>query len=259
MYLLEFETGEEQKEIWIAELADFGCAGIVEIDLPDRRSRVRAFFESDTGLLDRFAELTPRIERCGDTDWITVSQAAWTPRRVGRFFLVPEWMDNPAPEGCLRISVNPGLACGTGAHEATRQCLDALERYMRPGATVVDVGCGAGILSVAAALLGAGRVVACDNDPVAAGIAARNVASVFVGSVESIRPGTADLAVCNISASVNCHLAPVLKRCLTPEGLCVSAGFEDFEEQAVTAAIIAAGGVVAEVLSENSWRALVWR
>jgi ribosomal protein L11 methyltransferase len=259
MYLLEFETSDDQKDIWIAELADFGSTGIVEIDLPERRSRVRAFFESDAGLLDRFAELAPRIEPCRETGWIAVSQAAWAPRRVGRFFLVPEWMNDPAPEGCLRISVNPGLACGTGAHAATRQCLQALERYVRPGSTVVDVGCGAGILSVAAALLGAGRVVACDNDPVAVEIAARNVASVFVGSAESILPGLADLIVCNISASVNCYLAPVLKQCLTPQGLCVSAGFEKFEEQAVTASIIAAAGVVIEVLAENSWRALVWR
>src|ERR1700738_1813831 len=90
------------------------------------------------------------------------------PMTVGaRFFLVPEWRDDPTPAGRFRIAVNPGQAFGTGVHETTRLCLEAIEEFVRPGSAVLDVGTGSGILARAAALLGAKRVYGCDVDPVA--------------------------------------------------------------------------------------------
>src|SRR5207253_9228644 len=101
-------------------------------------------------------------------DGLQYARDRMQPMEVGRhFFLVREWRGDPAPPGRRRIAVKPGMAFGTGVHETTRLCIEALEDYMRPGACVLDVGTGSGILARAADLLGAGVVAACDTDPVA--------------------------------------------------------------------------------------------
>src|ERR1700691_2629248 len=95
-----------------------------------------------------------------------VLRDAWPPLCVGeRFYLVAPWHAAvQAPAGRMRLEIYPGMACGTGRHPATQLCLQAIERYVKPGAQVLDVGSGSGILSDAARLLGAGVVIACDVD-----------------------------------------------------------------------------------------------
>ena len=99
-------------------------------------------------------------------DWVAFARREYLqPMEIGsRIFVVPEWRDDQTPEGRVRIEVNAGLAFGTGAHETTRMCLEAIERHVRPGMTVMDVGTGSGILSEAAIKLGAARAFACDTD-----------------------------------------------------------------------------------------------
>ncbi len=116
---------------------------------------------TDGTLLDSYPGAEARQEE--DRDWVEAAREMLQPMEVGeRFFLVPEWRDDPAPAGRFRMVVNPGMAFGTGVHETTRLCLEALERYVRPGMDVLDVGTGSGILARAAGLLGARRVYACD-------------------------------------------------------------------------------------------------
>jgi ribosomal protein L11 methyltransferase len=93
--------------------------------------------------------------------------------------------------------INPGSQCGTGYHRCTQLCLEAMEKLIRPGDAVLDVGSGSGILSLAAKLLGAGRVVSCDIDPDAAG-----PETFFVGSIDAVRSGTFDVVVANINEDV---------------------------------------------------------
>src|SRR5881628_3760913 len=159
MFSLELESDGQTKDILIAELWDEGSTGIVETDLPGGRCLLRAFFEDEAdadALLNRFPA---RLERHPLRDWVEFSRSNWAPLAVGaRFYLVPDWLDDPAPPGRFRIEVNPGLACGTGYHEATQLCMEAMEEYLLPDMTLLDVGAGSGILSIAAALLGARRV-----------------------------------------------------------------------------------------------------
>ncbi len=267
MYSLEMTVEIDAAEYLAADLWELGSTGIVETDLPGGMRVLRAFFdpEDDTdALLDRFAAFAPRLERHEARDWVEVSRKEWTPLAVGaRFYLVPEWRDDPAPAGRLRIAINPGLACGTGYHEATQLCLEALEAYQAPEATVLDVGAGAGILSIAAALLGARRVIACDVDPVAVEIASaafeRAEARVllFTGSADSVRSGSADLIVANISAAAAMELAPDVLRSLAHGGWWIASGFEIGESAAVEAAVARAGGAIDRKIVKGQWVALV--
>ena len=267
MFSLELESDDALKDILIADLWEQGSAGIVETELPGGRWLLRAFFDPQTdrdSLLRLFAAYRPRLTAHPPRDWIAESRATWEPIPVGnRFYLVPEWRDDPPPPGRHRIAINPGLACGTGYHEATQLCLEAMEQYVTPETAVLDVGAGAGILSTAAALLGSARVVACDLDPVAVEIAASafHRAGVRVllltGSAASIRSASAGLIVANISAAASIELAPEFLRCLAPKGRCVASGFETPESAEVEAAFVRAGAAIEQRMVKGQWCALV--
>jgi ribosomal protein L11 methyltransferase len=169
-----------------------------------------------------------------------------------RFFLVPEWRDDPAPEGRFRITVNPGMAFGTGVHETTQLALEALETYARRGMAVLDVGTGSGILAEAAELLGAGRVFACDLDADAVEVAKERIALCFVGSAPAVRPGVADLVTANISPEAIVELAGELTRCLRPGGMLLASGFETHEVDPIVAALRAHGQIL-EISQKGRW------
>ena len=254
------ESDDEGKDLLVAELWEQGSTGIVENDLPDGRWLLRAFFDAEADSADLVRRFGGKLERHTPRDWVEFSRAGWEPIAVGaRFYLVPEWRDDPAPAGRIRIEINPGLACGTGFHEATQLCLEALEEYQQPSMMVLDVGAGSAILSIASALLGARRVVACDLDPVAMGIAAENVrragveVSLFMGSADAIRPGSIDLIVANISAAAAIELAPHLLRCLASGGRLIASGFERAEAAAVERVYPA----IERRLTKGDWRGIV--
>ncbi|MEO7649094.1 MAG: 50S ribosomal protein L11 methyltransferase [Bryobacteraceae bacterium] len=266
MFSLELRASEEKQDFLIADLWELGSEGIVECVLDDGSAGLRAFVPDTAdadALCSQFAPYSPRIERHEAKDWVAHSRAGWEPFLVGdRFYLIPEWRDDPAPPGRIRIEINPGLACGTGAHEATQLCLEALERYLRAGIAVLDIGAGTGILSVGAKLLGAGKVIACDLDPVAIDISAGNfqragvAALLFNGSADAVADGVADLIVANISANAAIYLMPDLLRCLTPGGRAIASGFELPEREEVEQSVVAEGGVIEERFVKNGWCAL---
>ncbi len=254
MFSIEIECPPERTDLAIAELWEAGAGGIVELS----DTRLRAFFEDewDRGaLIGRFHPVSWRQEE--ERDWVAASQADWEPILVGeRFFLVPEWRSDPAPDGRFRIAVNPGMAFGTGRHETTQLCLEALEKYARPGMYMLDVGTGSGILAQAAALLGAEPVWACDIDLEAVEIARGNAgANVFVGSVDGVRSAAAGLITANISPEAIVWLAPDLLRCLCAGGVALLSGFNGWEIPAVAAGL--EGGRVLETRYKGDWALLV--
>src|SRR5579863_10079465 len=122
MFSLELESDEEGKDMLIADLWEKGTEGIVETELAGGRWVLRAFFAPDAdaeSLLRLFAAHRPRLTDHPLRNWVAESRSTWEPIAVGRrFYLVPEWRDDAAPTGRFRIAINPGLACGTGYHEA---------------------------------------------------------------------------------------------------------------------------------------------
>jgi ribosomal protein L11 methyltransferase len=247
MFSLEIDCDPEDRDLLIAELWEQGSAGIVELN----PQTVRSFFEDDVNraaLMNLFPGARHRQEEV--RDWVQSSRDLLQPMEVGRqFFLVPEWRDDPAPEGRFRIAVNPGMAFGTGVHETTQLCMEALEDYLRPGMSVLDVGTGSGILAKAARLLGAARVTACDIDPVAVEIAHDG----FVGSVDAVATGAVDLVLANISPEAIAALAADLLRVRKPGGVLLASGFEAYEVEQVRAALPEAR----EVRHKGKWALLV--
>jgi ribosomal protein L11 methyltransferase len=238
------------EEDWLtAELWERNTAG-----LADEPGGLRAFFEDDAGapeMLQRFARFRPELRIEAETDWAQVSRDAWPTMLVGeRFFLVPPWREDPAPAGRMRLEIDPGMACGTGRHPATQLCLEAMERYVQPGSTVVDVGTGSGILSAAARLLGAARVVACDIDAEAVEIARRRVrAAFFVGTIDAVESDVADIVIANINSETIERLRPEFERVRRPGGVLILSGFPEWDA--------VEGFKVMETLRRDEWVCVV--
>ena len=180
------------------------------------------------------------IERVEVTDWVALTQRQFEPIRAGeRLWIVPTWHAAPEP-GAVNVVLDPGAAFGTGSHPTTRLCLGWLERTVRAGDTVLDYGCGSGILAIAAMKLGAARATGVDVDPLALETARynaeRNAVALDLLDAQGAIPGTADITVANILANPLRMLAPVIATHTRAGGAIALSGI--LEEQA--GAVIAA-------------------
>jgi ribosomal protein L11 methyltransferase len=171
---------------------------------------------------------TYEIREVADQDWVRLTQDQFDPIRVSaRLWIVPSWHDIPDPTA-INIILDPGLAFGTGSHPTTRLCLDWLDRHMTSGCSVIDYGCGSGILAIAAAKLGAARVQGVDIDPQAVlssrDNAKRNAAIAKFSNVNDDPPDPADIVLANILSNPLKVLAPLLAQLTVPGGTLVLSG-----------------------------------
>ena len=180
-----------------------------------------------------------------DQDWVQATQAQFEPIPVGnRLIICPSWhAEAVAPSalasGRRAIVLDPGLAFGTGSHPTTRMCLEWLDEHLAPGASVIDYGCGSGILAIAAARLGAGQVVAIDIDPQALvstrANAQANGVSLDVRPTSGPAPEPASVVLANILANPLRVLAPLLTSLVAPGGWLVLAGLLDRQAEEIAA------------------------
>lgn len=233
MVSLLLRCGARDVDMLSASLWELGTSGIAESETPDGRVLVRAFFDAPFDAAP-FAAFHPQWHEEEERDWTAEVEAAWAPIEVGeRLWLAPPWNQDDPPAGRLRLTIYPGLACGTGRHPATQLCLRALERYVTPGAAVLDVGTGSGVLVAGARVLGAEPVNACDIDPDAIEVAAENLSKdspdvgLFLGSLRAVRSRSQQLVVANLNAVTLNLLAGDVARVLAPGGLAILAGFTD--------------------------------
>ena len=198
------------------------------------------------------------VSRLEDEDWVRRSQAQFPSLRIGeRLWIVPSWREPPAHGTVVRL--DPGLAFGTGSHPTTRLVLRFIERRIRGGERVLDYGCGSGILAIAAAKLGAGRIAATDIDPAAREATAANAGANGIAlelcAPEDLGPGTYDIVVANILAQPLIVLAPLLAARTAPGGRLALAGILEPQAADVVQAYAAwFNMVVAE--TEQGWSLL---
>ena len=209
-----------------------------------------------------------------DNDWAYSWQKYYKPLSIGqRLYVVPEWeRDKPVPEGRSPLYLNPGLTFGTGSHASTQLCLEGVEAHTVPGKSVLDLGCGSGILSIAALCLGASRAVAVDIDPKAVDVAYENAAlngigkdryTVMAGNVIADKGLAAQLAqeryhlvLANIVADVIIPLSAQVPALLEQDGVFLCSGIIDTRADEVQAALEKNGLRVIRRREKTGWVAL---
>ncbi len=213
------------------------------------------------------------LEALPDTDWVTLSQEALPPIRAGRFYLYGAHNESPIPTGLIPLQVEANAAFGTGRHETTMGCLLTLcdlARKERPR-RILDMGCGSGVLAMAAARLWPCRVLAVDNDPVAVRVARENAGlnglarSVTCAVSDGYRSGRVrqdgpfDVIIANILAQPLCHMAKDLARHLAPGGVAILSGLLASQERQVFYRHRALGLRLSRRYPLGEWTTLVLR
>ncbi len=247
---------------------------------------VHAWFKPDAAYPERLRVLKDRLgalrenlgDACGsleletvsvrDEDWSEVWKRFYKPFRAGETLVVkPSWEPYDALPGDRVIEIDPGMAFGSGTHETTGMCLALLEKAVRGGERVIDVGTGSGILAIGAALLGASRVLATDIDPVAVRVARENIAlngladviAAEEGDLLENRDAVCDVCVANIIADIICMFAGPLTAHIVPGGFFICSGIIREREADVLKVLEAAGYEVVEILRRGEWVAMLSR
>ena len=202
---------------------------------------------------------------CEEEDWRNNWKRYFKPLPIGeKLMIVPSWFEDVDTQGRVALSIDPGLAFGTGSHDTTRLCLEMCEKYMKPGDTVLDVGCGSGILAIAALLTGASSAVGVDIDPVAVRTAAENaeingVADRFTpvcGSFTEKVEGKFDIVLANIVADAIKFLSAGVRDFLKPGAVYIMSGIIDTRADEVRAEVEKYFNIIEQHV-ENGWCCLV--
>ena len=200
-----------------------------------------------------------------EKDWADTWKQYYKPVLVGeRIVVKPIWEEYEPKGNELVVELDPGMAFGTGTHETTRMCIQALERYVSEDATVFDVGCGSGILAIAAAKLGAKLSVGVDLDPVAVESSKENVKynnlnniEILEGNLVEVIDGKADVVVANILAEIICILTDDVKRVLKDNGIFITSGIIHDRVDMVCEKLEATGFEVIEKNRDGEWNCIV--
>ena len=221
-----------------------------------------------------YAPLLLTMENVKDEDWENNWKQFYKPMEIGeRLLVIPAW-EKAEAKGRVTLTLNPGLTFGTGSHATTRLCLTALESRIHGGEKVLDLGCGSGILSIAALRLGAGSAFACDIDEKCIDVAYENAALNGISKKQlTVRQGDAtkegalrdaigtgyDVVVANIVADVIISLAPQVRHFLKEDGWFLTSGIIDDRADEVAAALVAAGWNIVESCTSEGWYCYICR
>ncbi|HBH0428212.1 TPA: 50S ribosomal protein L11 methyltransferase [Clostridioides difficile] len=206
------------------------------------------------------------LDQVNEADWANAWKAYYKPTKVGQRVVVkPTWEDYAMQEGDLIIELDPGMAFGTGTHETTSMCIRELEKYVNKDSKVFDIGCGSGILAIAAAKLGAKEVVAVDLDEVAVKVAKENVlenkveksVSVMHGNLTDVIKDKADVIVANIIADIIKILAKDVQNLMKEDAIFISSGIILDKVEEVKESLIENGFEIVEVQKLGEWSAIV--
>lgn len=262
---------------WVSNtMFDRGATGIQEVD-----DQLWAFFNAadsaqalEQSIGQALNELKERLKISVDTkltsekvpfkDWSAEWKKGLLPFSVGRYLLIkPSWCEIKDTASRYVLEIDPEMAFGSGTHATTQLMLEGLEKYILPGQRVLDVGCGTGILSIAALKLGARSVIAFDIDPVAAHTTRTNAQknkidsglTVFTGSLDTLSETAFDMIMANVNRS---QLVPLLSRfsdCLERDGVCLLSGILDTERTRFNQACVDNGLDIHDIMQRDEWLA----
>ena len=247
-----------------------------ELLLKDRQTAViHLYLSPESSPAEPVSFLGCRLEAAGipfsltagnlrEEDWATAWKRYYHPLEVSpRLAICPSWEAFSPREGQIVLRLDPGMAFGTGTHETTRLCLELLEAALRPGMSMLDVGCGSGILAIAAKMLGSGETVAADIDPLAVRVAAENAERNGVsldlrcGDLAEQVSGTFDVVCANIVADAIIRLAPSLPALMKPSSAFIASGIIAERRADVETALRAAGLCPKEAREDKGWCAVL--
>lgn len=200
-----------------------------------------------------------------EEDWANNWKKYYKPSRIGKKIVIkPIWEEYKEKKDDLVIALDPGMAFGTGEHETTRMCIQALERYVKKDTTVFDVGCGSGILAIAAAKLGAKKAIGVDLDPVAVESALENLKynnvdniEILHGNLLDVIEGKAEVVVANIIAEVICILTEDVSKAICKDGYFITSGIIHDRVEMVTNKLEECGFEVEEINKDGEWNCIV--
>lgn len=270
--------------IYVEDYSDLeqGAREIAHIDLIDedllKRDRthsiIHIYLEPQENPTETVSFLRERLSACGigsEVDTKTISEQDWAnnwkqyfkPLSVGsRLLICPTWETVDDTEGRIKLSIDPGMAFGTGGHDTTRMVLEAVEPYVTPGSDVLDVGCGSGILSIASLLLGARSAVGVDIDALAVKMALENGTvngfaepryRILQGDLVEKITGQYHIILANIVADAILKLSPVIPQFLLPDGVYIVSGIIEERGEEVATALAACGFTIQKHLTHGGW------
>ena len=296
------ELPESEIDACCEKLTELGCSGFiienesdfnaflennrqywdyVDEELTDKfkgLSRVKLYLEEGTegdellrAISGQYSVSTSTVS---DSDWENNWRQYYKPLEIGeKLLVVPQWEEAEAAQR-VKLVLDPGLMFGTGSHATTRMCLKALEKLDLSGKTVLDLGCGSGILGIGALVLGCESAVGVDIDPKAPDVVMENAAlngiggdrlKVYAGdiigdtSLRKMLGGGYAAVLANIVSDVIIPLAPHVRQFMSEDGVFIASGIIDGREDEVIAAIENAGFTVTEHLHEEEWHCCVCR
>ena len=247
--------------------------------------RVIGYFSSEEDLDEKLSEIKKRLEYVKSLDLDTgsleilkkvVKQENWenewkkyfNVQKVSNSIVIkPSWEEYTAKEGEKIIDIDPGMAFGTGTHETTRMCINAIEKYMKQGDSLIDIGCGSGILSIAAAHLGAQRVIAVDLDKLAVKVSKENVelngfsdtVDVRYGDLTEVIDEKANVIVANIIADIIAKLSENIADFMKEDGYFISSGIINDKKDFVISKLIDNNFEIVEEKNDGEWNCIVCR
>ncbi|MDQ3881061.1 MAG: 50S ribosomal protein L11 methyltransferase [Chloroflexota bacterium] len=250
----------------LAAREDVAAPYVVTAHVPDDTAAADAVASTERALwhlqafgLGPVGELA--VRSVDETDWADAWRRHYTPQRIGRLLVVPSWADASVAPDDVVITLDPGMAFGTGLHPSTRGCLELLQRCRWPRGSVLDVGSGSGILAIAMLALGAERAIAVDIDPVAVEATRANAdrnsvgdrITALPGSLPDERLGTFDVVCANLVARVLVDLADRLVDSLAQGADLVAAGIVAERANEVESAFDERGATVVDRLEDGDW------
>lgn len=273
--ILEFEQNESDWDFIDPELFDLESDNII----------IKAYFPDGEDLEEKIRLVRENVEEkpledqgrslgevttleVYEKDWAEAWKKYYKPIKVGRNIIIkPTWEDYEGQEDQIIIELDPGMAFGTGTHETTILCLKALEKYVEDQDIVYDIGTGSGILSIAAAKLGASQVIGVDLDPVCVRVARENVqenqvsplVQIEKGDLFQVIEGRADLIVSNIIAEVIVNMADSIKDYLRDGGVFIASGIVADKEEMVKESLEGQGFKILEINRMKDWVSVISR